>query len=112
VELAYSTDPNWCSKCQHLPCACGAKKKASAPAARSGFIKLRLEKKRGKAQVIVCETGMNEAQLKELLKQIQAACGTGGCLKDGALEIQGDHREKIEQILKARGLKSKRAGGQ
>ncbi len=112
MELAYSTDPNWCSKCQHLPCACGAKKKASAPAARSGFIKLRLEKKRGKAQVIVCETGMNEAQLKELLKQIQAACGTGGCLKDGALEIQGDHREKIEQILKARGLKSKRAGGQ
>lgn len=110
VELTYSTDPNWCSKCKHLPCRCGAlKKKPAAPA--SGPIKLRLEKKRGKAQIIVCETGMNETQLKELLKQIQAACGTGGCVKDGNLEIQGDHREKIEQILAARGLKSKRSGG-
>ncbi|MFN8609917.1 MAG: translation initiation factor [Vulcanimicrobiota bacterium] len=111
MELSYSTDPNWCSKCKHLPCACGAKKKLASAPGKSEFIKLRLEKKRGKAQIIVCETGMNEAQLKELLKQIQAACGTGGCIKDGNLEIQGDHREKIEQILKNRGLKSKRAGG-
>ncbi len=111
VELSYSTDPNWCSKCKHLPCRCGALKKKAAPASSGGPIKLRLEKKRGKAQIIVCETGMNDAQLKELLKQIQGACGTGGCIKDGNLEIQGDHREKIEQILSARGLKSKRSGG-
>jgi len=110
VELSYSTDPNWCAKCKHLPCKCGALKK-KAPVAASGFIKLRLEKRRGKAQIIVCETGMNAAQLKELLKQIQSACVCGGTVKDDTLENHGDHREKIEQILKERGLKSKRSGG-
>ena len=110
MELSYSTDPAWCSKCKHLPCKCGAVKK-KAPGTVAGPIKLRLEKKRGKAQIIVCETGMNAAQLKELLKQIQSSCGCGGTVKDDTLEIHGDHREKIEHILRERGLKSKRSGG-
>ena len=110
MELSYSTDPNWCAKCKHLPCRCQQKK--NPPALKpSGFVKMRREMRRGKPVIVLFETGLGESQLKELLKAIQKACGAGGSLKDGCLEIQGDHREKIEQLLTQRGLKSKRAGG-
>ena len=39
------------------------------------------------------------------------ACGAGGTVKGGVIELQGDHREAVEAFLAARGLKSKRAGG-
>jgi translation initiation factor 1 len=46
-----------------------------------------------------------------LAKALKSGCSTGGAYKDAVLELQGDHREKVEQLLAARGLKSKRAGG-
>jgi translation initiation factor 1 len=109
MELSYSTDPNWCSKCKHLPCQCS--RKSPPPSRGSGFVKMRREMRRGKPVIVLFETGLSEVQLKELLKAIQKACGAGGSLKDGCLEIQGDHRDKIELLLSQRGLKSKRAGG-
>jgi len=72
---------------------------------------MRREMRRGKPVIVLFETGMREDALKELCKAIQKACGAGGSVKDGCLEIQGDHREKIEQLLQERGLKVKRAGG-
>jgi len=72
---------------------------------------MRLEKRRGKPLVVLFELGMAPAQQKELLKEIQQLCGTGGCVKDGTLEIQGDHRERIEQLLSGKSIKVKRAGG-
>lgn len=110
MELTYSTDPDWCARCRHLPCRC-ARSQAPAASPARGPLKMRLEKRRGKPLVVLFELGMAAAQQKELLKEIQQLCGTGGCLKDGSLEIQGDHRERIEQLLAARGLKVKRAGG-
>lgn len=108
MEFRYSTDPAWCPKCRHLPCAC-AKPKAAPPA--KGPVKMRREVRRGKPVIVLFELGMPADAQKDLLKEIQRACGAGGALKDGTIEIQGDHREKIEEILAARGLKVKRAGG-
>jgi translation initiation factor 1 len=42
---------------------------------------------------------------------LKAACGAGGTYKDGALELQGDHRDRVEAALRTRGLRSKRTGG-
>jgi translation initiation factor 1 len=42
---------------------------------------------------------------------MRSACGTGGTFKDGAVELQGDHRQRVEAFLATRGLRSKRAGG-
>jgi translation initiation factor 1 len=108
MELSYSTDPEWCAKCKHLPCRCKAK---TAPVPKTAFVKMRREMRRGKPVIVLFELGMSEAQSKELLKEIQRTCGAGGALKDGAVEIQGDHRERIEQLLQQKGLKVKRAGG-
>ena len=51
------------------------------------------------------------AEVAALAKTLKAACGAGGTVKDGLLEMQGDHRDRIESALAARGLKSKRSGG-
>ncbi len=49
--------------------------------------------------------------LTKLLKQLKNQCGTGGTLKDNTIEIQGDHRQKILQILIEAGYKAKISGG-
>jgi translation initiation factor 1 len=83
---------------------------AAAPS--SPGIRLRLER-RASNRVATVVTGLPGGfdKVAALAKALKAACGTGGTVKDGVLELQGDHREKVEQALAARGLKSKRAGG-
>jgi translation initiation factor 1 len=75
-------------------------------------IRLRLER-RASSRVVTLVTGLpgNPADVAAFASELKAACGAGGTLKDGALELQGDHRDKVEMALRARGLRSKRAGG-
>lgn len=109
MELSYSTDPDWCAKCKHLPCQCKA---ASVPRTTgNGKAKMRREKRRGKDMVVVFETRMSRTALQAILKEIQKACGCGGTVKDDTLEIQGDHRDVVQRVLEAQGLKVTRAGG-
>jgi translation initiation factor 1 len=65
----------------------------------------------GKVVSLVKGLALSEADLSALAKQIKQACGSGGTLKDGVIEIQGDHREKIAEVLKKLGYKVKIAGG-
>jgi translation initiation factor 1 len=83
----------------------------TAPAATGG-IRLRLER-RPSNRVATVVTGLpgRPDEATALAKALKSGCSTGGSFKDGVLELQGDHRERVEQILAARGLKSKRAGG-
>jgi len=77
----------------------------------TGKVKMRREKRRGKDMVVVFETRMSKNNLQSLLKLIQKSCGTGGTVKDDTIEVQGDHRDTVEEILTAQGLKVTRAGG-
>jgi translation initiation factor 1 len=83
----------------------------STPTAPGG-IRLRLEK-RASNRVATVVTGLpgTPAEAAALAKALKAGCSTGGTFKDGVLELQGDHREKVEALLAPLGLKSKRAGG-
>jgi len=54
---------------------------------------------------------MNTPQLEALLKDLKRTCGAGGALKEGVVEIQGDHCDLILQQLAKRGISAKRAGG-
>ena len=51
------------------------------------------------------------SEVAALAKTLKSACGAGGTVKDGLLELQGDHRDRIESALAARGLRSRRSGG-
>lgn len=55
--------------------------------------------------------GMDAAGLEAMAKALKAACGSGGTVRDGAVEVQGDQCEKIVALLTAQGHRVKRAGG-
>lgn len=65
----------------------------------------------GKAVTLVKKLVLSEADLKELATKLKQVCGSGGTVKDGIIEIQGEHREKIAETLKTMGYKVKIAGG-
>jgi translation initiation factor 1 len=75
-------------------------------------IRLRLER-RASDRVVTLVTGLpgTDEDRSDLARALKSACGTGGTVKGGVLELQGDHRDAVEAALRARGLKSKRAGG-
>ena len=65
----------------------------------------------GKVVTLVKNIQLSPDDLKALSKALKQACGTGGTIKDGIIEIQGDHREKIASVLVKMGYKAKVAGG-
>jgi translation initiation factor 1 len=55
--------------------------------------------------------GLGEAELGALATELKKACGSGGTVRDGVIEIQGDHREQLVAELIRRGFKARRSGG-
>ena len=65
----------------------------------------------GKAVTLVKNLVLSAEEMKSLAKRLKQECGTGGTVKDGVIEIQGEHREKIAALLSKFGYKVKIAGG-
>jgi translation initiation factor 1 len=109
-RLVYSTDPREnqrCPRCQQLVTACVCAPDEAVPAKVT--VKLRLEKggRGGKEVTVLYDLPRNPAFLKELAGKLKKLCGTGGTAKDAAVELQGDHRERLRQALPALGYKVK-----
>ena len=89
--------------------------KPQAPAAPSsdGVVRVRRERKGrgGKTVTVVQVVPLDETGLKALAQQLKQRCGSGGTLKDGVIEIQGDHLELLLGLLGEAGFKVKAAGG-
>lgn len=66
--------------------------------------------RKGKTVTIISGFETSEENLNQLLKKLKTQCGSGGTIKDNTLEIQGDHREKIMQLLLQLGYKAKISG--
>jgi translation initiation factor 1 len=87
--------------------------RTSLPPARQN-LKIMRDKKGRKGKMVTVITGfaLTEADLKALAKTLKTLCGSGGTVKaGGVIEVQGDHREKVAEKLKALGYKVKFAGG-
>ncbi|MEO5658885.1 MAG: stress response translation initiation inhibitor YciH, partial [Polaromonas sp.] len=65
----------------------------------------------GKTVTLVSGLALDELALAQLGKQLKAACGSGGTVKDGVIEVQGDHCDQVMQALARQGYSAKRAGG-
>ena len=89
----------------------GAKRPSLQPS--DGIVRLRREVKgRGGGTVIVISgIPLPESEIRELAGILKKKCGCGGTVKDGVIEIQGDHRDRLSTELQAHGLKVKLAGG-
>lgn len=85
----------------------------TAPQNNDGIVRLRREVKgRGGGTVIVISgIPLSPSEVKELAGVLKKKCGCGGTVKDGVIEIQGDHRDALSKELQARGFKVKLAGG-
>jgi translation initiation factor 1 len=109
----YSTDPDFakrCPRCGRYPCRCPKPK--SLPAQQQIAAILRDRKGRGgKTVTVVRDLQLTPQDLKKLAKHLKRACGTGGTVKVGTIEIQGDHREKVAATLRSLGYKTKFVGG-
>jgi translation initiation factor 1 len=67
--------------------------------------------RRGKAVTTVSGVPVDDAGLKDLAGKLKKRCGVGGSVKNGVIEIQGDHRDAVIEILKAQGYTPVLAGG-
>jgi translation initiation factor 1 len=78
-----------------------------------GRVKVRRETsgRRGKAVTTVADVPLDDAGLGELAGRLKKRCGVGGSVKDGVIELQGDHRDAVLEVLKAEGYDAVRAGG-
>ena len=81
--------------------------------AHGGPVKVRRETagRRGKAVTTVSNVPLDDAGLRELAGRLKKRCGVGGSAKDGVIELQGDHRTVVVELLRADGYQVVRAGG-
>lgn len=101
-----------CPVCRQAVAQCACAKRTPVPAG-DGVARVSRETKGrgGKAVTVVKGVAVTTEALQALGKQLRTACGSGGTVKDGVIEIQGDHVERVMAALQAQGLKVKRAGG-
>ncbi len=78
-----------------------------------GFAKIRRETKgrKGKGVIVISGLGLAESELKQLASQLKKRCGTGGSVVGETIEIQGDKRDVIKELLQKQGYKVKMIGG-
>ena len=112
-RLVFATDgshKNLCEKCGLNPCQCRLDQKI-IPAELT--LKIRIEKngRGGKSVSVLFELPQNEKYWLGLTKKLKAHCGSGGTYKEGTIEIQGDHRDKLRSYLEKMGFSVKLAGG-
>lgn len=91
-------------------CAC---REEDPGAAGGGPVRVRKEVQGRKGKVVTVVTGvpLGREELARLGKELKRKCGSGGTVKDGAIEIQGDHRDRLVPELEKRGWRVVRAGG-
>ena len=95
-----------------VACACAKGRQASRDAG-DGVVRVGRETKgrKGKGVTVVTGVPLGEDELAALAKQLKTKCGAGGTLKQGVIEIQGDHRDTVVALLQDQGFTVKRAGG-
>lgn len=106
-KLVYSTDTGWVAG---EPKKLARKVQGAAPRVPDdGVIRVAREGRRGGVMSIV--TGLSDSELADTAKALKKLCGTGGTSKNGVVEIQGDHRDKIVRYFEQAGRRVKKAGG-
>ncbi|MDX6467955.1 MAG: translation initiation factor 1 [Gaiellaceae bacterium] len=109
-RLVYSTDDG-----DHRRDAERGRRREPAPRGPQlpddGVVRLFREKGGRGGKTVTVVRGLPAADVPAVAKDLKRHCGTGGSVKDGAVELQGDHREKVAARLESRGYTVKLAGG-
>ncbi len=107
-----------CKRCgqPEAMCRCpshGAAESRRDAAPNDGYVRVSRDRKGrgGKTMTVLVGVPGDDAEHAALAQRLKRLCGSGGTAKDGIIEIQGDHRDKVEAELKRMGHKVKRVGG-
>lgn len=89
-----------------------ARDEAAAAKDSDGIVRVGRSTKGRRGKIVSTVTGvlLGDEELRELAGELKRRCGTGGALKDGVIEIQGDHRDTLIAELERRGFTVKRVG--
>jgi len=118
--IVYSTTGGkTCPRCGKAGdgCACGRTGKKNPPPGLTfpddGIVRIRREVKgrKGKGVTTIHGLPLGPADLQALGSELKRRCGTGGTVKNGVVEIQGDHRDFLLEELGSLGYRVKKAGG-
>jgi translation initiation factor 1 len=85
--------------------------RALPPSQQTVFIQRTSKGRGGRVVTLVKNLQLSPNDFKALIKSLKQTCSSGGTIKDGVIEIQGDHRETIAVALQQLGYKTKMAGG-
>ena len=113
-RVVYSTDPEVtrrCPRCGQYPCICRPEKPSLPPNKQVARLSRDRKNRKGKTVTLISGLQLSSADLEALAKQFKSLCGAGGTVKEGEIEIQGDHRERIAARLEELGYKVKLVGG-
>ena len=113
-NLVYSTDSGRiCPECRRPVTDCQCRQQVSGRPTPDGIVRIRRETKgrNGKGVTLIDGLPLTSDALSALAKVLKSKCGSGGTVKDGVIEIQGEHRELVKGYLELQGYKVKLAGG-
>ncbi|MCI5224987.1 MAG: translation initiation factor Sui1 [Candidatus Electrothrix sp. AR4] len=108
----YSTEfGKICPKCDKPAKQCACRKQQDVQK-NDGIVRLMRQTKgrKGKGVTLITGVPIEDNKLKKLAKSLKQKCGTGGAVKNGMIEIQGDQRDELEKQLRTLGYTVKRAG--
>lgn len=113
-RLVYSSEfGRMCPDCGKAKNNCQCNKGRTTAPDKDGIVRVSRETKgrKGSGVTLISGIGGNEESLKKLAAELKKKCGAGGAVKDGIIEIQGDHRDKLLLELGKMGFRVKKAGG-
>ena len=111
-SLVYSTElGRICPSCENPVDKCSCK--TGQTPSGDGIVRISLDTKgrKGKGVTLIKGVLIDAAELKKLAKELKQKCSVGGAVKDGVIEIQGDHRDRLIKLMQERGYQVKRSGG-
>ena len=113
-RLVYSTaHGKMCPSCNRPVSQCNCRKQKKAAPKTDGIVRVGRETKgrKGKGVTVITGVPLDNEEIKDLGRELKKKCGTGGTVRDGVIEIQGDHRELLVSELQKKGWTVRRSGG-
>lgn len=117
-DLVWSSDPSMRDKIPQKGAMGSTRARSDAKPSGGAPVRKHLPKgpcvsletsgRNGKGVTIVTGLSLSPDRLEELGKALRQSCGTGGTVKDGVIEVQGDHREKIQKALEKHGVQARK----
>jgi translation initiation factor 1 len=115
MSIVYSTGAGrMCPGCRRPVAQCVCKTAAAkAVRADAGTVRVsrQTQSRAGKAVTLITGLPLPAGELETLARELKRHCGSGGTVKDGVIEIQGEHRDAVIAQLARRGITAKRSGG-